>query len=110
MACVKCGKDTQDGRTFCDHCLEVMEAYPVKPDVHIQLPVRPAVAAPKKQTRRSRMDPKDAKIATQRFQLRLMWLVVIVLLLAVVVLLCRSPEILEEDDIGQNYTYIEPTS
>ena len=40
MACMKCGKDTQDGWMFCAHCLEVMEVYPVKPDTHIQLPVR----------------------------------------------------------------------
>lgn len=110
MACMKCGKDTQDGWMFCPHCLEVMEAYPVKPDIHIQLPVRNRVAAPKKQTRKTRIDPKDAKIAAQRVQIRWLWVVVITLLLAVAVLLLRSPEILAEDKIGQNYTYMEPTT
>ena len=89
MACMKCGKDTEDGRMFCARCLEVMEAYPVKPDVHIQLPVRNGTAAPKKQNRK-RVDPKDAKIAAQQFQIRLLWVVVIALLLAVGFLLSRG--------------------
>ena len=110
MVCMKCGKDTENGRMFCNRCLEVMEAYPVKPDVHIQLPARNTEAAPKKQTRRVRVDPKDAKIATLRLQLRLMWVVVLALLLAVAILLLHPPKANENADLGQNYTYVEPTT
>ena len=108
MACMKCGKNTEDERMFCARCLEVMEAYPVKPDVHIQLPIRNTAAAPKKQIRKTRADTKDARIATLRLQLRLMWVVVIVLLLAVAFLLVRGGKA-PEREVGQNYTYIEPT-
>ena len=108
MACMKCGKDTRDERTFCDHCLEVMEAYPVKPDAQIQLPVRNAEATPKKQPRKTRIDPKDAKIATQRLQIRWLWVVVIALVLALGLLLLRGPKLLKEEELGQNYTYMEP--
>ena len=110
MACMKCGKNTEDERVFCAHCLEVMNAYPVQSDAHIQLPARNASAAPKKQPRKGRMDSKDARIAAQRAQIRWLWVVVVALVLAVAVLLLRSPEVLAEDKVGQNYTYIEPTT
>jgi len=48
MICLKCGKKTKEDHVFCDKCLTTMEAYPVKPDVHIQLPNRSAAAAAKK--------------------------------------------------------------
>lgn len=95
MVCMKCGKNTEKERMFCAHCLEVMEAYPVKPDVHIQLPTRDKSAAPKKQTRKVRIDPKDAKIVTLRRQVRLLWVVVIALLLAIAVLLLRDAQLLK---------------
>ena len=40
MWCLKCGKDTKDEQVFCPQCLAGMEKYPVKTDVHIQLPNR----------------------------------------------------------------------
>lgn len=55
MACLKCGKKTKDEQSFCPRCLEVMERYPVKADVHIQLPNRPGVTASKKSTRKRRV-------------------------------------------------------
>jgi hypothetical protein len=85
---MKCGKETQDGQLFCARCLEAMEAYPVKPDTHIQLPVRNVEAAPKKQTRKVR--GKDAQIAALRLQNRLMWVVILTLVLAIVLLAIRS--------------------
>ena len=88
MACMKCGKDTEEGQLFCGRCLDGMEAYPVKPDVHIQLPTRNGETAHKKQAAPVRT--KAAQIATLRLQLRLMWGVVVVLLLAVAFLLSLS--------------------
>ena len=110
MACMKCGKNTENERLFCSRCLEVMEAYPVKPDVHIQLPVRGGESQPKKQARKQRKNSKDAKIATLRLQLRLMWVVVIALLLAMGILLLRGVKIPTAENPGQNYTYTEPTA
>ena len=95
MVCLKCGKNAEEERMFCAHYLEVMEAYPVKPDVVVQLPSRNGANAPKKQTRKVRIDPKDAKISALRRQVRLMWLVVIALLLAMALLLVRDAQLLK---------------
>ena len=54
MSCMKCGKDTEDGQAFCAHCLEGMEAYPVKPDAHIQLPNHSTEENNKKPPRKKR--------------------------------------------------------
>ncbi len=43
MKCLKCGKETQHEHVFCDHCLDSMAAYPVKPGAPIHLP-KPAVS------------------------------------------------------------------
>lgn len=51
MNCMRCGKEVQQPQVFCDTCLAAMDACPVKPDMHIHIPVRPAnagKAAPKK--------------------------------------------------------------
>ena len=45
---MKCGKEIQDGQVFCPECLKVMEAYPVAPGTHVQLPKRPPRSADKK--------------------------------------------------------------
>ena len=80
MACLKCGKKTADDQSFCPRCLEVMEAYPVKPDVHIQLPNRPAVTESKKPFRKRRiLSYEEATIVWRR---RTRWLAALVLLLA----------------------------
>ena len=52
MNCLKCGNKTKGDQVFCSHCLEVMETYPVKPDVHVQIPSRRTLPAPKKSWRR----------------------------------------------------------
>ena len=52
MHCLKCGKQTKSEHVFCPGCLTVMEAYPVKPDVHIQLPKDANRESPKKSGRK----------------------------------------------------------
>lgn len=42
MNCMKCGREISGDQVFCDHCLADMEKYPVRPDIVIQLPKRPA--------------------------------------------------------------------
>ncbi len=49
MYCLRCGKDTHDERVFCESCLLLMEAYPVKPGTAIHLPERKKPAESKKQ-------------------------------------------------------------
>ena len=112
MACMKCGKETQEGQLFCARCLESMEAYPVKPDVHIQLPVRSKEAAPKKQSRKGHAPQKDAQLAALQWKVRWMALVILVLLLALFisnVKELRNAVKPDSGDIGRNYTYSQPT-
>ena len=110
MSCMKCGNHTEDGQVFCAHCREGMEAYPVKPDVHIQLPVRVVEATLKKQPRKWRNREKDAQITNLRQQIRWMWVVIIALALALAVLLGRGAELSKHGEIGKNYTYSEPAT
>ena len=110
MLCMKCGKRTEDGQAFCAHCLEVMESCPIKPDVHIQLPTRPAEESAKKQTRKSRPARKRQAASLQK-QIRWMWAVIVLLLLALAVSFGRERVMPPEEEApGQNYTYTEPTA
>ena len=109
MSCMKCGKDTEDGQAFCAHCLEGMEAYPVKPDAHIQLPNRKAEESSKKQTRKSR-SRKQRQAANLRKQIRWMWVVIVLLILALAASLGKEAVIPGSKPPGQNYTYTEPTT
>ena len=47
MYCLKCGRDTKSEQVFCNDCLAVMDAYPVKPDTAIHLPKRDPQTASK---------------------------------------------------------------
>lgn len=81
MACLKCGKKTKDEQSFCPDCLKVMEQYPVKPDVHLQLPNRPETAERKKPLRKRRvLSYEEATVVWRR---RTRWLAALVLVLAV---------------------------
>lgn len=38
MNCMKCGRENDTGGVFCEKCQAVMEKYPVKPNIVVQLP------------------------------------------------------------------------
>ena len=107
MGCMKCGKKTTGEQVFCDQCLAVMEAYPVKPDVHIQLPNRPGDDY--KIVRKRRPPSPEEQVVTLRRKVRKLkvWIAILVLILgATGFLLVRSfdqtPE--ENKNWGQNYS------
>ena len=109
MSCMKCGKHTEDGQAFCARCLEVMEDYPVKPDVHIQLPTRRTEESSKKQTRKSR-PRKRRQAESLRKQIGWMWAVIVLLILVLAFSLGREAVNPGSKPPGQNYTYTEPTT
>lgn len=112
MHCMRCGKKTEGDQVFCAHCLEEMEKYPVKSDVHIQLPNRPSAAAQKKQNRKKHPQSKDEQIARLRRKNRWMGFWITLLLLALLALLGKAyldVRKTDDADIGKNYTYTEPT-
>lgn len=110
MSCMKCGKAAEDGQAFCVRCLEGMEAYPVKPDVHIQLPSHSEEAVRKKQSRKSRPVRRQRQEGSLRKQIFWMWALIILLALALAVSLGKEAVLPAEKAPGQNYTYTEPTT
>ena len=69
MNCMKCGKEAQQGQSFCEECLAVMAQYPVKPDVVVQLPPKRSLPTEKKNPRKKELSPREA-LRRQRKLLR----------------------------------------
>jgi len=108
MFCLKCGADTKSDRIFCQHCLEVMATFPVKPSAHISLPDRSEPPAPKKTWRRSWIFDPDVQLAQLRKVIRnliILVFVLIVLLGATLAMFFTSLQPKEVLNIGRNYTY-----
>ncbi len=59
MYCLKCGKESEGTQVFCDHCLSVMDNYPIKPDTRVQLPRRTSAQVQKKQVKRRTLSPEE---------------------------------------------------
>lgn len=113
MNCMKCGREIPLGQVFCKECLADMEAYPVKPDTPIQLPVQSAEAAPK----RAQPQKKSRKKADPMGILRAIILCLCVTLVAVTLFLgitvSKLQAQLEQQAVptlpGQNYSTEEAT-
>ena len=108
MICLKCGKKTKEDHVFCDKCLTTMDAYPVKPDVHIQLPNRSAAAAAKKAGPKRRQLTAEEQVVQLNRSVRILSLVVVVLVLLLCVmgfLLLENTNMGEDLTLGTNYTY-----
>ena len=107
MQCMKCGKDTVAEQVFCPSCLQMMEAYPVKPGAVVNLPSRKPTADSKKTIHRKRPMTPDEQIAYLQRHLRysriIGWILAILLLASSGILLYEtiSPD---RPVIGQNYT------
>ncbi len=106
MACLKCGKKTKGEQSFCPRCLEVMEGYPVKADVHIQLPNRPETSGKKAPRKRRILSYEEATILWRKRTRRLaaVVLVLAILLGAAAFLLVREWIFEEKIPVGQNFT------
>ena len=110
MECLKCGKKTKDEQVFCEQCLAGMEAYPVRPDIHIQLPNRPVADTPKKSGKKRRsLSPEEQVVYLRRRARRLT-----VLCAALAAVLCVTAAMLvhlvihpESAELGKNYTFIQ---
>jgi len=80
MNCMKCGASIPDGQVFCDHCLSVMDQYPVKPDAHIHLPKRETASEPaKKPVKKKRAPSAEEQIASLRMKVLRLRLLAVVL-------------------------------
>ncbi len=111
MACLKCGKKTTDEQSFCPRCLEIMEQYPVKPDVHVQLPNRPTAPDVKKTTRKRRVLSYEEAMILWRKRARFLAAIALalaILLGAAVFFLLQNHVAAEDLEIGKNYTFGYP--
>lgn len=113
MNCMKCGISIGESQVFCEDCLKIMDRYPVKPNVQVTIPVRPAVSAAKKRARRNRSSGQDEQLRILRTKLRLAHTALIIVLLAFFVLaglmLMYLNDKPAQDTPGQNYSTIPST-
>lgn len=113
MNCMKCGREMETEQAFCEDCLLEMEKYPVKAGTHVQLPMRKASPAARKNTPRRRNVSPEEQI--QKLKKRIWFLsgalVVTILLLAAMIyptvnFFLRNYHLRP----GQNYTAITPST
>ena len=109
MLCMKCGVEIPEDHVFCDHCLEVMKQYPIKPDVHVHLPKRsPVEEAPKKASKKKRsLTQEELLAATKMKVLRLRLAVAVLAFLLCVVSAFLALNLYQQyipQDTGRNYT------
>lgn len=81
MYCLRCGKEATEKQVFCDSCLLIMDAYPVKPGTPVQLPARKKPAELKKQASRKKVLPQSEQLSRAKTLNR--WLIVLIVLLSV---------------------------
>ena len=104
MACIKCGKKTEEAQVFCPQCRQVLANYPVKPGTAVQIPVRPDV--PQERTAR-----KKRRVLSTKQSLRqlVVWLTVIIAAMTVVIciltgLLLKETAQNPGEPMGRNYS------
>ena len=110
MNCMKCGVEIPENQVFCDHCLELMKACPIKPNAHIHLPKRhEAVSEPKKPAKKKRTPSPEEQIAALKLKVLRMRLAIVILTFVICVI--SSFLVLkiyhahtEEPTTGRNYT------
>ena len=87
MNCMKCGVVIPETQVFCDHCLEVMEGYPVKPDAHVHLPKRaPAPELTKKQAKKKRVPTQEEMISSLKLRILRLRLLAVILTFVICIL------------------------
>ena len=109
MNCLKCGKEIKDQNVFCPHCLEGMKQYPVKSDIHVQLPNRTEESVLKKSWRKRKSLTISEKLNRLHNANRWLMAAVILLVLLLTVTTAYLAHTLHnqqrQPDIGKNYTY-----
>ena len=109
MACMKCGAETPETQVFCDHCLALMEDYPIKPGTHIHLPKRAETEdAAKRPAKKKRAPTPEEQISALRMKVLRLRLAAAILAFALCVVSCFLGLKLYEEhtqpNTGRNYT------
>lgn len=107
--CLKCGRETEEGQSFCTDCLEDMQKHPVDPNAVVLLPRRESTQPAKKPARRRNVTAEERVAALKR---RNRWLIALLVLSLLVcgALACPAYRYLRRAPLrrGQNYTYAMP--
>lgn len=111
MNCLRCGRETEEDRPFCDRCMKEMEKCPVRPGTAVMLPHRQETPPIKKGKRHAPPSSEEQikSLKKQRNILRAVLCAVILLLLAVLILE-RAQPVKEYLRPGQNYSAVETTA
>ena len=109
MTCMKCGTEIPENQVFCDHCLSVMEQYPIKPGTHIHLPKRAASSDPvRKPGKKKRAPSPEEQISALRMKVLRLRLLAAILAFVICVVSGFLALKLYEDYFtpitGRNYT------
>ena len=112
MGCMRCGRDTVEGQSFCSGCLENMDRYPVRPNTPVIIPLRRA-EAPKKAPARRKLTPEEQVRRLRRQNRALSFLLALSLIVVIFLGYISVLHFMEEEKFlpGQNYTSIvtDPT-
>jgi hypothetical protein len=106
---MKCGSEISEDQVFCQHCLTVMEEYPIRRNIHVHLPKRDDVeSAPKRPTKKKRPLSSEEQLSQLRLKvLRLRLLAAILAFLFCVSSAFLGLKLYEEYIVpktGLNYT------
>ena len=106
---MKCGTQIPENQVFCDHCLSVMDQYPVRPGAYIHLPKRAKVAeVPKKPAKKKRTLSVEEQLSSLRLQVLRLRLAAAILAFLVCVasgfLAIKVFQETPEPTTGRNYT------
>ena len=85
MNCMKCGRKIKDNQVFCEECLGIMDAYPVKPGTPIQLPTPSNSNLGVKPSSRRKQKKPEEQILSMRITIRRLTLALILTFLALLV-------------------------
>ena len=107
--CLKCGRETEEGQSFCPECLLDMQKHPVDPNAVVLLPRRENAQPVKKPPRRRTLTAEERVAVLKR---RNRWLIglLVACLLACGALAYPAYRYLRRAPLrrGQNYTYAMP--
>lgn len=112
MYCLKCGSEIENEQVFCNHCTEIMEQYPVKPDTIIRIPYRDTNTMLKKQNRRKTQNPEEQVVRLKvaiRTLLAILGAVLVVLGIFVWLYMdaINNGPIVPESSKGTNYQVVD---
>lgn len=110
MNCMRCGRENRGDEPFCADCLKSMEAYPVDPDIVLQLPRRNPAPVVRKPPRRS-VPSLEERIALLSKRIRALTICVLVLLgICLALAYPALKELRDQYEIhwgkGQNYKHL----